>query len=83
MLFRSLHKQPLADTLDELQAQVDALDRLYNTQRFREAARADHGPHGVGTDPQGRSTSACSRIAPNITATTFVLIQRARKSDAG
>ncbi|MGF0326243.1 integrase core domain-containing protein [Gordonia hongkongensis] len=32
-LFRYLDKQPLADTLDELQAQVDAFDHIYNTQR--------------------------------------------------
>lgn len=32
-LFRYLDKQPLADTLDDLQAQVDAFDRIYNTQR--------------------------------------------------
>lgn len=32
-LFRYLDKQPLADTLAELQAQVDAFDRIYNTQR--------------------------------------------------
>src|SRR3954453_13636146 len=32
-LFRYLDKQPLAETLDELQAQVDAFDHIYNTQR--------------------------------------------------
>jgi putative transposase len=32
-LFRYLDKQPLADTLAELQAQVDAFDAIYNTQR--------------------------------------------------
>ena len=32
-LFRYLDKQPLADTLDELQAQVDAFDHIYNTER--------------------------------------------------
>ena len=32
-LFRYLDKQPLADTLAELQAQVDAFDDIYNTQR--------------------------------------------------
>ena len=32
-LFRYLDKQPLATDLDELQAQVDAFDRIYNTQR--------------------------------------------------
>jgi putative transposase len=32
-LFRYLDKQPLADTLADLQAQVDAFDHIYNTQR--------------------------------------------------
>ena len=32
-LFRYLDKQPLANTLDELQAQIDAFDRIYNTER--------------------------------------------------
>jgi putative transposase len=32
-LFRFLDKQPLADTLEQLQAQVDAFDRIYNTER--------------------------------------------------
>lgn len=32
-LFRYLDKQPLAETLDELQAQVDEFDHIYNTQR--------------------------------------------------
>lgn len=32
-LFRWLDKQPLASTLDELQAQVDEFDHIYNTQR--------------------------------------------------
>jgi transposase InsO family protein len=32
-LFRYLDKQPLADTLEQLQAQVDAFDIIYNTER--------------------------------------------------
>ncbi|WP_445900733.1 DDE-type integrase/transposase/recombinase [Gordonia westfalica] len=32
-LFRYLDKQPLADTLAELQAQVDVFDHIYNTER--------------------------------------------------
>jgi putative transposase len=32
-LFRYLDKQPLASSLAELQAQVDAFDRIYNTER--------------------------------------------------
>ena len=44
-LFRYLDKQPLADTLTELQAQVDAFDHLYNTQRPHQ------GPPGRITPP--------------------------------
>ena len=36
-LFRYLDKQPLADTLAELQAQVDTFDHIYNTQRPHQA----------------------------------------------
>jgi putative transposase len=36
-LFRYLDKQPLAETLDELQAQVDTFDHIYNTQRPHQA----------------------------------------------
>ena len=36
-LFRYLDKQPLADTLDQLQAEVDAFDLIYNTQRRHQA----------------------------------------------
>ena len=32
-LFRWLHAQPLASSLDELQAQVDTFDHIYNNQR--------------------------------------------------
>jgi hypothetical protein len=32
-LFRYLDKQPLAESLAELQTQVDAFDHIYNTQR--------------------------------------------------
>ena len=32
-LFRFLDAQPMAQTLDELQAQVDEFDRIYNTER--------------------------------------------------
>jgi putative transposase len=32
-LFRYLDKQPLADSLEDLQTQVDAFDRIYNTER--------------------------------------------------
>lgn len=36
-LFRWLDKQPIAETIPELQAQVDAFDLIYNTQRPHQA----------------------------------------------
>jgi transposase InsO family protein len=36
-LFRYLDKQPLADTIAQLQAQIDAFDLIYNTQRPHQA----------------------------------------------
>ena len=36
-LFRWLDAQPLADSLEQLQAQVDTFDRIYNTQRPHQA----------------------------------------------
>ncbi|BDZ55403.1 integrase [Agromyces marinus] len=36
-LFRYLDKQPLADSLEQLQAQVDAFDLIYNTERPHQA----------------------------------------------
>lgn len=56
-LFRYLGKQPLAETLTELQAQLDAFDHIYNTQRpSPRAPQARHTPGCLGSDPQGRST---------------------------
>ena len=36
-LFRYLDKQPLAESLAQLQVQVDAFDRVYNTERPHQA----------------------------------------------
>lgn len=36
-LFRWLHKQPLAETIEDLQRQVDEFDVIYNTQRGHQA----------------------------------------------
>ena len=44
-LFRYLDKQPLADTLAELQAQVDAFDHIYNTQRPHQGLPGRVTPH--------------------------------------
>ena len=57
-LFRYLDKQPLADSLAELQAQVDAFDDIYNTERPHQGLPGRITPlHRVGGDPEGRSTS--------------------------
>jgi len=39
-LFRYLDKQPLTETLDALQAQIDTVDHIYNTQRPTKACQA-------------------------------------------
>ncbi|WP_443689963.1 integrase core domain-containing protein [Nocardioides pinisoli] len=44
-LFRYLDKQPLASTLAELQAQVDAFDLIYNTQRPHQGLPGRVTPH--------------------------------------
>ena len=44
-LFRYLDKQPLADSLDDLQAQVDAFDQIYNTQRPHQGLPGRVTPH--------------------------------------
>ena len=53
-LFRYLDKQPLAATLTQLQAQVDAFDHIYNPAPAPGPARADHPAGRVGSDPDGR-----------------------------
>ena len=63
-LFRYLDKQPLASTLAQLQAQVDAFDHIYNTERPPpRTPRTRHTPDGVaghrkdrGPSPQARPT---------------------------
>lgn len=44
-LFRYLDKQPLAATLEELQAQVEAFDHIYNTQRPHQGLPGRVTPH--------------------------------------
>lgn len=44
-LFRYLDKQPLADALAELQAQVDAFDHIYNTERPHQGLPGRVTPH--------------------------------------
>ena len=52
-LFRYLDKQPIAESLAELQAQVEAFDHIYNTQRpTPRAARTRHTADSVGSDAQ-------------------------------
>lgn len=44
-LFRYLDKQPIAETLAELQAQVDAFDAIYNTERPHQGLPGRITPH--------------------------------------
>ena len=46
-LFRYLDKQPMASTLAELQAQVDAFDHIYNTQRPHQGLPGRVTPHAA------------------------------------
>src|SRR3989337_383263 len=63
-LFRYLDKRPRADTLAELQAQVDAFDHIYNTQGPPpRATRPLHPPGGVGVHREGRGSSHQARAA--------------------
>lgn len=61
-LFRYLDKQPLADTLAELQAQVDAFDDLYNTERPHEGLPGRITPRTATRSPsptwKARSSSS-------------------------
>ena len=44
-MFRYLDKQPIAETLAELQAQVDAFDAIYNTERRHQGLPGRITPH--------------------------------------
>ena len=46
-LFRYLDKQPLASSLAELQAQVDAFDDIYNTERPHQELPGRSTPHAA------------------------------------
>ena len=65
-LFRYLDKQPLADTLAELQAQVDAFDHIYNTERPHQGLPGRVTPaDGVGGHREGRGTTPQARRSPS------------------
>ncbi|VXB06131.1 hypothetical protein PLANTIT3_110062 [Plantibacter sp. T3] len=59
-LFRYLDKQPLADTLMTLQTQVDAFDRIYNTERPRQGL-----PGRVTPETAWNATSKADPPRPN------------------
>ena len=61
-LFRWLDKQPLADTLEQLQEQVDWFDRMYNTERPHQALAGRITPQQAWeatpkTDPPARTVN--------------------------
>jgi len=68
-LFRYLDKQPVASDLAELQAQVDAFDHIYNTERPTKDYPAASHPRSPGTPwrrprhlaPSPSSPSTCRR----------------------
>ena len=62
-LFRYLDKQPIAESLAELQAHVDAFDQIYNTERPHQGLPGRHPADRVGSDPEGRSTPPQTRPA--------------------
>jgi putative transposase len=74
-LFRYLDKQPLANTLAELQAQVDAFDRIYNTERPHQ------GLPGRVT-PQEAWEATPKAEAPRPTRTQFTRPPRPRRTPA-
>ena len=62
-LFRYLDKQPMAGTLRELQAQVDEIDRIYNTERPHQGLPVSVTATGaVIAHPQARPGSAGCRV---------------------
>jgi transposase InsO family protein len=63
-LFRYLDKQPLAQTLAELQAQVDTFDRIYNTERPHQALPGRVTPLTAWERPQRSSRHVPSRTDP-------------------
>jgi len=62
-LFRYLDKQPLAHTLAELQAQVDAFDHIYNTERPHQALPGRVTPHAAW-EATAKAESPCPQSEP-------------------
>lgn len=60
-LFRWLDKQPLADTIAVLQAQVDAFDLVYNTQQPHQSFPARSRRRPPGTPRRSRKRRALRR----------------------
>ena len=56
-LFRYLDKQPLASTLAELQAQINAFDHIYNTERPHQGLPGRITPLAAWEAPPSRSSS--------------------------
>ena len=65
-LFRWLDAQPLATTLDQLQAQVDTFDHIYNTQRPHQAL-----PGRVTPETAWHATPKADPPRPRITPPLF------------
>ncbi len=72
-LFRYLDKQPLANTLAELQAQVDAFDHIYNTERPHQGLPGRVTPQ---TAWDATETAEAPRPQPSTPASTAPLARR-------
>jgi len=69
-LFRWLDKQPLADPLAELQALVDQLDAIYNTERPHQTLPGRITPQAAwdATPPRPSPASETARSSDSATA---------------
>jgi transposase InsO family protein len=74
-LFRYLDKQPIAETLAELQAQVDAFDAIYNTERRHQGLPGRITPH---TAWEATPKADAPRPKPDSPLPTPVAVRRRR-----
>lgn len=76
-LFRWLDKQSLAEALEQLQAQVDVFDLIYNTERPHQGLPGRVTPMTYETCGQGglcsRSRATCPRAQPETDLTTSTM----------
>jgi putative transposase len=66
-LFKFLEKQPLADSTEELQAQVDEFDRIYNNERPHQGLPGRITPQAAWEATPVAQPPRPTKIAPNST----------------